>query len=153
MSVDELKTTFREIMAACLGDPAKTELAISNLEQLIRVMQKYDIAPRYYNASLAGQDQAFMGGSLQMYHPQQDRGRSLADNALDIPTELEKIYCRKLNLSHLQKLATELSARTLIRLDRDTKRNRTMLIKWFKSNWGLLHPRIYEYNLQNMQFT
>ena len=67
--------------------------------------------------------------------------------------ELEKIYGRKLKQTELQALGVQLASKTGLKLERDTKRSKPLLLQWFYKNWTTLKPKIHEFNLNNMNFT
>ncbi|EAY20270.1 hypothetical protein TVAG_192460 [Trichomonas vaginalis G3] len=147
--IQNIEKNVAEILAACKDDPAKTEIARVNFELLITVIKKFEKGPRYYNAILEDQDAAQnnqMQSSFQM--PVEKKGEP---DAIKYPViaELEKIYHKKLTTKELQALGSSLSKLQGLKLNRDTKRNKIKLLKWFSTHWQIVHSKIYEFGLND----
>jgi len=54
--------------------------------------------------------------------------------------EITKRYGEGIKQQELLSIAQVLSATTNIKLDRDAKRRKSVLIKWFEENWYIIHP-------------
>ena len=143
---------IREIIEVCKNDPSRLEVAIVNFQSLVNAMKAYERAPRYFNDILEEADSFIPAG--QMPHIISQEKRHDGDPyKYPIVGELEKIYKRKLKQTELQALASQLSAKTGLRLERDTKRSKALLLQWFSNNWTTLQPKIFEFHLNQMQFT
>jgi hypothetical protein len=55
-------------------------------------------------------------------------------------TQLTCLYGPKLNQEELVSIADLVAGRLQIKLDRDARRRKTVIIKWFEENWNLIQP-------------
>jgi hypothetical protein len=62
---------------------------------------------------------------------------------------LRWFYGSKLRQAQLVAIAEIVSARTHIRLDRDARRRKIVLIKWFEENWWLIYPWLHLIQLRD----
>ena len=148
--ISKIERSINEIIASCRNDPAKAEIAKVNFINLIEIMKKYEKGPKYYNAIMEDSDTQ---GILQTQtFPMQIEKRVDDGSNSTILIELQKIYSRKLKQKELQILGTKLAGYTGLKLDRDTKRSKQHLLNWFASNWQMLHLKIYEFNLEKLDF-
>jgi hypothetical protein len=58
----------------------------------------------------------------------------------EVWTALANRFGTRINKKNLVKIASILAAKVNIRLDRDAKRRKTVLLKWFTENWVSLSP-------------
>ena len=151
--IANIEKTINEIIAYCKNDPVKAEIARANFTILINAMKKYEKGPKYYNAIIEDADTPMMNQIQSNFQvPVEKRGES-DSNKYPILAELEKIYQKKLKHKELQILGTKLSNLTGLKLDRDTKRSKPLLVNWFQTNWQILHSKIYEFELESINFT
>lgn len=141
----KLEGYINDIIKACEGDPTRLQVAISNFQALCDAMKGYERAPRYYNA-------IFEEGDNQANLLTIKTKRIDTDAKLPIISELEKIYGWKLKHIELQQLAKEISDKLKIKVSRDTKRSKILLLEWFSSNWETIRPKMLEYKLDKMTF-
>ena len=141
---------IQEIIEACRNDPTRIEVATANFQCLVKVMELYERAPRYFNAALEEADLPFIRpGPPNMEAP--DKGGKEMYK-VPIVGELEKIFGRHLKHTELQLVGKILSKKTGVKLSRDTKRSKPLLLQWFADHWDLLHTKIYDYELNKMEF-
>lgn len=138
---------IHDIIEACRQDPSRLEVATTNFQSLVNAMKLYERAPRYFNMILEDAEA-----------PHNAAGQEKRSNEADmykfpVVGELEKIYGKKLKQTELQMLGNALANKVGLRLDRDTKRSKVLLLQWFSQNWTTIHPKIYEHNLNKMSFT
>lgn len=142
----KLENYIKEIIAACKDDSVKLEVAISNFQALANAMKQYERAPRYFNA-------AFEEGEAQPNQIRMKVGRIETDSqSFPVVYEIEKIYGRKLKQIELQQLANQISNKIGLKIGRNVKRSKVLLLQWFSTNWATIHPKIYEYNFNQMTF-
>ena len=65
--------------------------------------------------------------------------------------ELEEMFGRKLKHIDLQKIAITLQKQAGVYIERNTKRNKQLLLEWFAENWQLAKNLIEKHNLQAMK--
>ena len=113
-------------------------------------MSRYALAPRYYNTALEEANTLYVPPGQPNMPPQE---RSNKDPyKYPVVGQLEKIFGRKLKQTELQELGKILAQKIGLKLDRETKRSKQLLIQWFSNNWATLHMRIYEFDLPKMSF-
>ena len=140
----------QDIIEACKNDPTRMEVAIANFDCLIKAMRQYELAPRYYNAALEDPDPSYTPPG-QPNIPISDKGNN-DPYKYPVVGELEKIFGKKLRQSELQKVGKFLAQKIGLRLDRETKRSKPMLIQWFSAHWETLHSKIYEFGGSKMLY-
>lgn len=146
-----IEAYIRDIIEVCRSDPAKLEVAIVNFQSLLDAMKLYGRSPKYYNNFI---EDAEKNSQLTQHFPYTGNNRKDNDPyKFPVVGELEKIYGRKLKQTELQALGVQLASKTGLKLERDTKRSKPLLLQWFYKNWTTLKPKIHEFNLNNMNFT
>lgn len=144
----QIAKLIQDIISACREDPSRIEVAIANFEALITSITRYALAPAYYNTALEGaRIQHVQPGQPNML-PQDRQGKD--PYKFPVVGQLEKIFGQKLKQKQLQEIGKILAEKIGLKLDRDTKRSKPQLLKWFSVNWETLHPRIYDFKLNNM---
>ena len=143
---------IQEIQEICTRDQTKVEVAIVNFKSLLTAMKLYDRAPRYFNSIFDDDDNQYMQQDDIRFDQLNDPKNGAISMKPPILNELEKIYGRKLKQPDLQQLGSVLASKIHLKLDRNTKRSKALLIKWFETNWQLIYPKIYECNLNQMEF-
>jgi hypothetical protein len=135
---------IHEIIAACQNDPTRLEVAAVNFTSLIQAMKLYSRAPRHYNAIFEeGESSAAQPGQAT-FAPAHPFGENPDLYKTPVIGPLEEMIGHKLKQKELAQLGKMLSDRTAIRLDRDTKRNRPKLLRWYSDHWDALGPVIQE---------
>ena len=142
---------INEIIEACRQDPTRIEVATVNFKSLLNAMKLYERAPRYFNSIFEDDENQFPQQD-QMQFNQMNEKKNESTNKAPVLNELEKIYGRKLKQTDLQQLGSALATQAGIKIDRDTKRSKVALTKWFATNWQIIYPKIYELNLNTMNF-
>jgi hypothetical protein len=57
--------------------------------------------------------------------------------------QLTSIYGMKLSQHELVSIGDLVAEKLEIKLDRDARRRKTVMIKWFEENWGLIQPLLH----------
>lgn len=151
--INNISGMIQEILNRCHGDPIRTDIAITNFKALLDAMKIYEKAPKYFNALLEESETPIIMTNTtypQLQYTEQQHETELYK--YPIVGELEHIYGHKLKQIHLQKLGTALSNKIGLRLNRDTKRSKQLLLQWFSANWTTLHPKIYEFGFHKSDF-
>ena len=60
---------------------------------------------------------------------------------------ITQLYGSDVKQIHLRAIAEDIAANLGLRLDRDAKRRKTVLIKWFDENWDKVLPMLNEYKI------
>lgn len=139
---------INDIISTCQTDSTKLEVAIVNFRQLLETMNKYERSPKYFNSLIEDVEKT--------YHTHTGTSSTRRDEdqyAFPVVSELESIYGKKLKQTELQALGTQLATKTGLRLERETKRSKNLLLQWFYRNWTTLKPKIFEFNLHTMNFS
>jgi hypothetical protein len=73
-------------------------------------------------------------------------------NVMDNPVwrEITGRFGRKIKHPELLSIADVLAAHANIKLDRDAKRRKPVLVKWFNENWGSLRPYLRYVSLEDV---
>ncbi|OHS95261.1 hypothetical protein TRFO_02248 [Tritrichomonas foetus] len=139
-----------DIINCCANDQSLLEVAVANFQHLNNAMKGYERAPKYFNGII--EDAEISPTNYPLSHFPTPYNAMENNKKFPIANELEKIYDRKLKQCELQMLAKELSSKIGLKLSRDTKRNKTDLLNWFAHNWVVIHPKIFEYQLEKFNF-
>ena len=60
---------------------------------------------------------------------------------------ISQLYGNDVKQVHLRAIAEDIASKHGIHLDRDAKRRKTVLIKWFEENWDKVSPYLHEYKI------
>jgi len=60
---------------------------------------------------------------------------------------VSKLFGDDIKQTTLRKIADDLSSKLDVHLDRDAKRRKSVLIKWFEENWNMIIPLIDQYKV------
>ena len=153
MEINQIENYINDIIEECQKNPLNIDYTIKNFELLIEVMKKYEKAPKYFNSILEETDSTITPPIQGIFPNSIEKKNDFDQSKHPVMNDLEKIFNRKLKQKDLQLLGNSLSQKTGLKLDRDTKRSKTALIQWFHIHWQMLHPKIYEYGLNRMEFS
>ena len=121
-----------------------------NFKSLLNAMKLYDRAPRYFNSIFEDDEMQYMQGDGMNFNKQNSSNADQNQPNKSKINELEKIFGRKLKQTDLQQIGNLLASKLNLKLDRNTKRSKVLLIEWFTKHWQILYPKIYEFNLPQM---
>lgn len=125
----QIAILMQEILDACQNNALRTDVALSNLIQLKKAIEKYDQAPKYYNTFFEkSADSDFSGFS--------ETSRISDHYKYPIIGELEKAYGKHMKKTDLDQLAKRISVKTSTRLTRDSTLTKDRLLEWFSQHWS-----------------
>jgi hypothetical protein len=135
---------IHEIITGCQNDPVRLEVATVNFTSLLTAMKLYERAPRHFNAIIDEADNppAQLGQQTFMAMPSFPESADMYKNPVIGP--LEEMFGRKLKQQELVVFGKVVAERLSIKLDRDTKRHRGKLLRWYSDNWGIVRPMMQE---------
>jgi hypothetical protein len=135
---------IHEIIQGCQNDPVRLEVATVNFTSLITAMKLYERAPSHFKAIIDEADNppAQLGQPTFMAIPAFGENANMYRNPVIGP--LEEMFGRKLKQRELATYGKIVAERLSLKLDRETKRNRAKLLRWYSDNWEALRPMMQE---------
>jgi hypothetical protein len=144
-SADQLRIAnyVHEIIQSCERDRVRTDVAIANFESLLTAMRRYEHGPRHFDALVEEAEQA--DDAPPPIAPKGDK------DLLKCPplADLDQLFGRRLKHFELKKVGETVAEKMGLRLGRNAKRKKGIMLDWFASNWVRLHPKIVELGLHN----
>jgi len=142
-----IETFLKDIIEICKKDPMKIEVVSVNFKSLLSVMKHYERAPRLYNHIIEDAESTFNAQMEAQIQPDKRYDGEKVRNPVIM--ELERVFGRKLKQTDLQHIGTAISNKTGLKLDRETKRSKVLLVKWFTINWRIVQDNLTAINLES----
>ena len=115
------------------GDPNIGTLKIEQLDpQALAAMQQYAMIPQAFHQDIPAttKEKERIASRLSGFNPK--------DNM--VWHEITQRFGASIKQPELLSIATVLAQNANIKLDRDAKRRKSVLVKWFEENWAVIKP-------------
>jgi hypothetical protein len=129
---------LEDIIRMCREDPSALQMSIANFKYLLDSMKAYERAPRIFNSRLE---------EIQPPPARSFQVRAVVNteqHRFPVIGNLEKEFRRKLKQSELVFIAKTLARALGLKLEREEKRKKDELIRWFDAHWQVIEPKIRE---------